>query len=209
MAGAEQVRNSIRNIAAQSIQTRVCKVLEVDAVKNTCKVDPIDAKGASIPGVRLKAIIDAKPGIIPIPTVGSTVLVSIINNDPEFAFVSKYSEIDSYQISLKGGNTTLEMTAEGITLNGGAYGGLIKIEALVNKINAIEQELSDLTADYKQHTHGFSTATVTGTAPPGTGGGPITAGKVTGETDPPAPAYTDTQLSTTVEDLENNKITHG
>lgn len=230
MNGAEQIRESIRSIAVQNLQTRVCKVLEVDTKKSTCKVTPLDGDGATIPGVRLKAIIDANPtGILPIPAKNSIALVSMIDNDPEYAFINKCSEIDHYLISLQRenedekkeilldktsgcivnigdnslqitdrecsvtiGGSTLEIKNDGtITLNGGALGGLIKVNDLVAKINAIETEIKNLATNYKSHIHP--------TSAPGAPTSPS----------PTAAAYPPPTIATTKADIENPNITHG
>lgn len=80
---------------------------------------------------------------------------------------------------------------DSIQLLDGSFGGLIKISDLVGQLNSIENKVNDVISALKTHTH-------TGVS---TGGG----------TSGPSTAFTSiTDLSgTTVEDIENDKITHG
>ena len=73
---------------------------------------------------------------------------------------------------------------------GGEFGGLVKIEDLITKLNNLESRVNDLASAYQPHTH-LSSA-------PGAPSGP------------PIVPWTKTPLTnTTKNDLENPDITHG
>jgi len=105
-----------------------------------------------------------------VPTVGSWVVVSRIKNSDEL-FVSMISEVDE------------------IFLRGGDFGGLVKIEELVNRLNAIEKAFNNLLNEYKLHVHTDPVSgTTTSMTPPSTQG-----------------LISETQRS----DLENKNVNHG
>ena len=93
-------------------------ILTVDETLGLCSVQPIDQNTTIIDNVLISSADDAKP--IFIPSIGTTVTVSLY--DKESACVVGY------------GATTK------VNLNAGEedYGGLIKIEDLVDKINNLE-----------------------------------------------------------------------
>lgn len=125
-------------------QSFIGKVVKVDEVKYTCTVMPLDSD-AEIFKVRLKPTIDnIKKGIIAIPSVDSFVIVGLLNNNINSAFVVWCSNIKKYYIVGEGGNT-LEFKDDGtILINGEAHGGLIKVTELVAQINKLEDDLNDI-----------------------------------------------------------------
>ena len=90
--------NSIRKIV-ESIPTDSCnirgKVIAVDAEERTCEIEPLNGD-ADIPDVRLTASIDTEliGGIVFIPKVGSSVIVSFLDTSDTEAYVSKFGEVD-------------------------------------------------------------------------------------------------------------------
>ena len=155
-------------------------ILTVDETLGLCSVQPIDQNTTIIDNVLISSADDAKP--IFIPSIGTTVTVSLY--DKESACVVGY------------GATTK------VNLNAGEedYGGLIKIEDLVDKINNLEDKVNNLcnwiaqiVTNYNAHTH-----TITS---PGNPSGPATPL----ETKTSEPTLT----KTTVDDIENPTVTHG
>ena len=41
-----------------------------------------------------------------------------------------------------GDDTSAELTGEGVILNGGSFGGMVKAEQLTQRINAIEKDIN-------------------------------------------------------------------
>ena len=91
---------------------------------------------------------------------------------------------------LMGDDTSAELTKEGIILNGGSFGGTVKVEQLTEHINAIERDINDL----KNVFSGW-------VAVPQDGGAALSAA---------AAAWSATPLELTQRgDYENEKVKHG
>jgi hypothetical protein len=113
---------------------------EVDNVDGrTCTVNPVDGS-AAIENVRLNAYSDGDQGLIISPKKGTYVIVGMISAVDTMVLMC--FEIES--IILNMGNTTLSITDGEILMNGGENGGMIVIENLVDKINAIENDINSL-----------------------------------------------------------------
>ncbi len=80
-------------------------------------------------------------GLVLFPKVGSFVVVGL-KDGFDTGVVLLTDELES--LEAKFNEQTLKMTEEGIILNGGAFGGLIKIEELTKKINTLEDDLNKL-----------------------------------------------------------------
>lgn len=90
----------------------------------TCEVS-ID--GLSIPDVRLRASTEVDGAqIIVRPAVGSVVIVGSLTGDLDHLVVLSMDR------------------AEEVIINGGKLGGLIKVQELTKKLNALESEVNDL-----------------------------------------------------------------
>ena len=91
---------------------------------------------------------------------------------------------------LMGDDTSAELTKEGITLNGGCFGGTVKVEQLTERINAIERDINDLKSVFSGWV-----------AVPQDGGAALSAA---------AAAWSATPLELTQRgDYENEKVKHG
>lgn len=153
------------------------------------------------PKVRKRSGIDGKKGILATPVKGSSVIVSRLHYSDDL-YIAVFGEIESYkielfnkilhleerQVLLQSGDFAVKVGDEGVTLNDGSFGGLIKIETLIEKINNIENAFNSLLTSYKIHNHahpqGSTTAFTTG-------------------------ASTQQNLAnTTVSSIENNKVKH-
>lgn len=116
------------------------KVIAVDTSNYTCDVEPSDG-GATFFNVRLKPVSDSDGnGIIVIPEVDSDVLVGVTDLNQDSTFVVQFGKVKSYLVKTTSG--TLEVDAAGtIKLNGDNLGGLIKINSLIQELNASNQLL--------------------------------------------------------------------
>ena len=173
MIDTYDIRALIQKLAKtdDEIYSQVCKVVNVNG--NFCEVAPVRGD-ANIFKVKLLAGDSETPFLI-VPAVDSEVVVTFLSKDT--AFISLYSEIET------------------INIRGDAFGGLVKVEELVSKINRLEDKVNALISKFNAHTH-ITTATVGATPVPG-----VIAPPVTTET-PIAP-------NTAKSDLENDKIKHG
>lgn len=166
----KQIKDALKNITKSDNEPFcvVATVDEVDLVNKTCLCLPIDESKADLMNVRLMS--DNKTGFLIIPKVGSIVVVSFISN--ELTYVSMFYEVDK------------------ILLNGDNYGGLVKVQELTNKINALENLTNNILSALK--------GTTIPLAPTGTY--------------PFAPLYAAFNLIapiTTKTELENSTVKHG
>ena len=147
---AKEIREAIRKICGRDdggflFFNAVVKSVEDDS----CTVNYSDI---DIPDVRLNAAINGVANNLLIkPKQGSTVLIADLSEGllRDLAIIG-WSEVDT------------------ITINGGEFGGLIKIQELTNKLNALVQE-------FNSHTH---TVATTGTAAAQSGTASATTGQV-------------------------------
>lgn len=127
-------------------------VKDVDTNECTCTL--VDEDGQDFPEVRLRPITGVNKSILMIPSIGSYVLAVRIEGDDDFMIVA-CDQIDS--IEVLSGQTKIEI-GDDIKINGGALGGLVKIQELTDKINALIQI-------FNTHTHpvpnGVSSVTAT------------------------------------------------
>jgi hypothetical protein len=172
MRNADKIRRAIRQLSQGDNDVKpfgiIATVVSVDGGAGTCEVAPLDGT-ANLSDIRLKP--EAVNSVFyPVPTVGSVVLIELINDSE--GFISMFSQCDSLKIM------------------DGTLGGLIKIEDLVGKINALESDLNDLKAALSSWVPVASD-----------GGLALKAGLA---------AYIAATITPTVRlDLENDKITHG
>ena len=107
----EEIRKALQQLCAAAVINKIATVTEVNEENYTITVEPEGE--APLSDVRLKAGIDNKlDGLVEIPKVGSYVVIGLIGNDPDNAFVVKCSEVEK------------------IIMFGGDYGGLVIIDDL-------------------------------------------------------------------------------
>jgi len=172
MQDTQNIGDLIKKLAqtGDEVYSVICTVLEVNG--EFCDLQPLDDSAALL-DVKLIAGTSKTPLLIT-PVKDSVVIATFLTKDT--AFVSLYSEIESVQI------------------RGDQFGGLIKIEELVKKINTLENKLNDLITKFNSHIH-ITTATILI-------GGP-------GVIAPPANQETPITPTTQKSDLENEAIKHG
>lgn len=157
------------------LQVIFAEVKNVDESERTCTVVQISGDAdTEIPDVKLLA--ESNDGFLRIPKIGSVVVIADTkNNEPFVLMFSDCEKIYSIQNIFQ--------------FNDGSFGGLVKIEDLVTKINNIETKVNSLITTLK-------TVEIP-LAPSGTYLLAADFGSFTN--------LTPTQVS----DLENPKITHG
>ncbi|MFD0997677.1 hypothetical protein ACFQ21_00095 [Ohtaekwangia kribbensis] len=171
-AQEEKLIRGLRGLLKVSAIVEIATVISVDAEGLSCDVQLADE--TDIPDVRLKAALDnITDGIVELPKVNSTVLVCLIGNDKQTRFVIACSEVDK------------------VVMFDGTNGGVVKIQPLVDRMNAIEDKLNDLIGKFKEHTHI----------------GVQTGGGTSGIPDPSSILIEDID-QTDREDLENTKVEH-
>lgn len=165
----------------------ICTVDAVDKDARTVDCTPLD-EGAPLLGVNLQANQESKFGVVVYPRVGSYVVVGFVA-DGSAGIVLMTDDVESIEMVVKDDNTSLKITEDGIVLNGGKLGGLVKI-----------QEIKDNLDTLKQYCEALTTATSAGIAAVGAA---MSANGATG-----AKAF-DTAMSSqsiVFKDMENEKV---
>ena len=155
------IQDAIRQLAQGGRQTvsLVCTVDAVDKDARTADCTPLD-EGAPLLGVNLQANQGSKFGIVVFPRVGSYVVVGFVA-DGSAGVVLLTDDVESVEVVISestarieadeegvhvrmGDDTSAELTGEGVILNGGSFGGMVKAEQLTQRINAIEKDINTL-----------------------------------------------------------------
>jgi len=114
MSRAAQIKALLKEIVAVPSMTFPAVVLAVDEGKATVDVLPVGSD-AELFDVRLKAAVDDQAdGLVIFPEVGSSVLVSLIGNDDNEAYVSSFSKVTGLKLKISG--VKFEVTATGLLL---------------------------------------------------------------------------------------------
>ncbi len=183
-SGSENIRDLMLKLTENDdeIFSTVGEVSDVDESARTCTITPANGT-AQIIGCRLQSGIDSQSGFVMIPKEGSNAVATFLSN--ETAYLALMDAVDKILI-----DTDL------VEFNGGDNGGLINIQSLVDKINAVESSINNHITVFNTHTH-ITTATI----------GPTAVVGVIAPTIPGDNTNTITP-STTVNDLEDDKIKH-
>lgn len=108
----EEIGRKLKQIGKQDTDTSVMTVISVDKKNGTCVCDDGEIEHTD---VRLSAIIDEeKQKHYLFPEVGSTVLVTPIDNDYNYQFVSAISEPEEMYLQI--GDVTLSVNKDGFCL---------------------------------------------------------------------------------------------
>lgn len=204
------IKETIRQLAQGGRQSvsLVCTVDAVDKAARTVDCTPLD-ESAPLLGVNLQANQESTFGVVAFPKVGSYVVVGFVA-DGAAGVVLLTDEVESVEVVisgdtarisadkdgvrvLMGDDTSAELTKEGIILNGGNFGGLVKVAELTQKLN-------EFIAAFNSHTHELTTGVVAVTGSP------------TAQSNPApivVPAITNQHPSVAVSDYENEKVKHG
>lgn len=95
----DELTEAFRRLKKRDVDTFPAVVVSVDKEKGTCV---IDSDGLELPDVQLSAIIDGNDKKFYLfPKVGSSVLVSPINEDLHRLYVEEYSEIESLDLKIE------------------------------------------------------------------------------------------------------------
>ncbi len=174
--GAEktQIRQTIVGVA-KNIRETLCDVERENApALLDCRLNAIDD--------------DLQSFVTVFPKEGSNVIAGIIENLGTEAVVLRCSEVEKVKIKID--EQTVLIDKDGIVFNDGTLDGLVKLGAILEKINRLEDKL-------KTHQHGYIPY------PAGVAGTPVQTTPATVAT---PPSNTLVFTNTTKEDLENTKI---
>lgn len=131
MEPLSEIRKSIRGMAARTGKSG-CFTAKVKAVNSeTCSVE---LDGLTLTDVRLRAVVNGENSkILVTPEIGSYVLVADLAGDLSQLAVVGYSEVKK-----------IEVDTDKVIFNGGNNHGLVNINDLTQKLNAIEQDINTL-----------------------------------------------------------------
>ncbi|MCT4580845.1 MAG: hypothetical protein N4A35_05450 [Flavobacteriales bacterium] len=142
MAFEEEIRQSVRAIVSDMIPLTI----------QWAKVDSIDLSNGTMTAIGLEDDLPFEDvllninttGILTIPTIGTKVLIGMVENSDMNALLLMAEEIDSYLITVKNG-FKLHLKDDGTaTINGDGFGGLTKTPELVKQLNKNNAVLSAL-----------------------------------------------------------------
>lgn len=120
----------------------ICTVDAVDIKTRTIDCTPLD-ESAPLLGVNLNAGQESTVGITLFPRVGSYVLVGLLS-DGNAGAVLLTDDVERIEVAIGQGGTQLLIDEQGVVLNGGKLGGVVKVEALIERLNAVERDLNQL-----------------------------------------------------------------
>lgn len=128
MTNEEKILEAFRRLIASEVPviTKPATVNAVDADKGTCDVSFADEDLADHNGVLLTSGTDITNRLLIVPEIGSTVYVSLVMNNEQWAFVSLYSKVKE------------------IHLRGDRYNGIVKVGDVTEKLNNIENDINNL-----------------------------------------------------------------
>ena len=129
----KSIAELIREIAANDaeVYSALVRVDAVDVQAMTCDCSPLDGD-AAIYDVRLMP--QAGDGVHVIPAEGSVGIVTFLSK--ETAYLAMASEVDRVQVRIDG--TDVDITADGVVINGGTLGGMVKIAELEENLNSLK-----------------------------------------------------------------------
>ena len=130
MTTTNELRRAFQQKYGEKPVTILGTIAAVDENSKTCNIDD---DGFMMYGIRLQSVTNAAAGILKVPKIGAQALAVKIEDGDGFMLLD-CAEYDK------------------IIFNGGTNGGLINIESLVNKINAIENDLNSLKTVFKSWT---------------------------------------------------------
>lgn len=135
-----KIKDAIREIAGKELSwLRVAKVVSCNGYKCTVMIGSL-----RLEDVRLRAVVnDKEDKVLLTPKIGSMVLVYDLSAGRlRDLVVLSMSEVE--KIEIKAGNTTIDIDNNGIILNGGNLDGLVKAQALTDRLNALENDINNL-----------------------------------------------------------------
>ena len=129
MSKEEEIRKKLRELATVPVQVFPAKVIAINREDLTIDVEPIGR--AEIPDVRIRAGIEGiTQGVIEIPARDSMVLVGLIGNDPDEAYLVKATHVREVILTTQvEGQIRVTAPQDGSLLVKGSTGSSIDLEA--------------------------------------------------------------------------------
>lgn len=185
----ERVNKALKRLARgeQRVQVITGKVSAVNGM--VCDVVPSDG-GAMMFDVRLTVTSSSdEVGCVAVPMVGSSVIIGMLNGDPNAWTVLHVERIERWFLNLPG-KASIEARPNGnVLINGESYGGLVKVQELRSELQKVNTFLITL-----------RTAITAAVPAPGDGGAAIKAAVASAIQTLQLPTYTS---------IESQRTKHG
>ena len=140
------IATMIKQLAAQGgsgMGFTVGTVTAVDKTARTVDVEPLN-EDAPLLGVNLQANQESTVGVVQIPREGSYVMVGYVQ-DGAAGMVLLCDDIEEAQVVVKDtGTASIVVNEDGIVMNGGSLGGMVKVEDITKRLNLIEDDINKL-----------------------------------------------------------------
>lgn len=140
-----QIANLIHRMGGASAPALlVCEVTAVNAQERSIDCTPLD-ESAPLVGVNLQSGQEGEVGITLFPRVGSHVLVGLLA-DGNAGAVLLTDDVEHVEMAIRSGEKSLTLTAgeDGLVIDEGKHGGLVKVSPLIERLNALERDLNTL-----------------------------------------------------------------
>ena len=136
----EDIKRELKKFSSQFgpvtiVSATVTNINEDDTIAVTL------ATGEEHDDVRLRSVVKAGNKIVITPSLNTTVLLGKIEDSDEYVVLEVE---DISQVLIVIGSISLKITGEGIVMNGGSLGGLVKVENLTTDLNSIKTDLNNL-----------------------------------------------------------------
>lgn len=129
-----------------------CTVTAVDKSSRTVDVEPLD-DGAPILGCNLQANQGSTFGVVQIPRVGSYVVVGFLAG-VDAGVVLMCDDVERVEVVVKDADTgSVVVSEDGVVMNNGTLGGLVKIKEITDKLNNLVDEVNSFVQTFNSHTH--------------------------------------------------------
>lgn len=131
---------------------------EVEAYNEDSFTCDVLIQGTTFSGVPIAVLTGEQASFYPIPVIGTSCLITWRDGAKGLPTIVQFDQIDTLKINCQ----TL------VEFNGGENGGMVLVNKLIAKVNAIENLVNNLITLYNEHTHILTLSSGTGTAAPTT-----------------------------------------
>lgn len=132
------IRDLVRQLAATPSSGAgsmiLCRVDSIDTEARTIDAQPLD-ESAPILGVNLQANQNSEVGVVMFPRQDSYVIVGMLGMCQ--AVVVTCDDVERVRIDV--GDMSVDVSKDGIVLNGGDLGGLVKIQEIKDNLDTLKQ----------------------------------------------------------------------
>lgn len=139
---ADMIRHLASGSGGTSLGITVGEVTAINREARTVDVAPLD-EGAPLLGMNLQANQGSSWGCVQIPRMGSYVIVGFTDYGSS-GIVLLCDDVEEVRVTVSGIDSSLLVNDDGIILNGGNLGGLVKVEELTRRFNLIERDINRL-----------------------------------------------------------------